>query len=193
VWNALCHRNVLLLGLALCCANILGFSYQLWLPTIIRANSTLSVGMATACAALPFGAALVATLLVGRSSDHMGEQRLHCAVPLLIGAVSFALAGQPGQAFPVVMLWLCLTGAATMAWPPPFWVLPTATLGESAAAASVGLINSIGNLGGFIGPSVVGFLLSQGYAMTTAILFLSSCYVVACALILSVRVRPESC
>ena len=69
----------------------------------------------------------------------------------------------PGLSIVWVMVWLCLTGAAAYAWAPAFWALPTLFLGESAAAVSVGFINSIGNLGGFFGPFIVGYLLTKGY------------------------------
>ncbi|MBI3667636.1 MAG: MFS transporter [Acidobacteria bacterium] len=189
VWQALLQRNVLLLALALCLANTGGYAFVFWLPTIIRNRSSLSVSWATACAALPFGVGIVGLLLGSRSSDRTGERRLHTALPLMMQAVFFMLAGLPGQSFPLVLLWLCLTAVVGYSWPPPFWVLPTATLGESAAAASIGLINAIGNLGGFIGPTVVGYLLSRNFTYTTAILFLSSCFLVAGVLILNVRVR----
>jgi ACS family tartrate transporter-like MFS transporter len=71
-------------------------------------------------------------------------------------------------------------------------VLPTLTLGESAAAASIGLINSIGNLGGFIGPTVVGSLLSGGRSYSTAMTFLAGGYFLAGILILGVRVDRTS-
>ncbi len=192
IWQGLRQRNVLLLASALCCANILGSSFQLWLPSIIRTNSHLSIGMASACSAIPFAAALAATLLAGKSSDRTGERRWHCALPLLAGALFFALSAIPGQPFPAIMIWLSLTAATTLAWPPPFWVLPTATLGRSAAAASIGLINSCGNMGGFFGPMIVGNLLTFHYPMSTAIVLLSSFYVVAAVLILAVRIPRKA-
>jgi ACS family tartrate transporter-like MFS transporter len=145
--------------------------------------------MSSTCSAIPFAAALAAALLFGRSSDRTGERRWHCAVPLFAGAAFFAMsAAIPGQPFAVIMIWLSLTAATTLAWPPPFWVLPTATLGTSAAAASIGLINACGNMGGFFGPIIVGTVLSFRYPMSLAIVLLSSFYIVAAVLILAVRI-----
>ena len=110
-------------------------------------------------------------------------------VLMFVVGVLFAFAGLLGHSFAVVMLLLCLTAVMNSGWPPPFWVLPTMTLGESAAAASIGLINAIGNLGGFIGPTVVGQLLSRNFSYTTAILFLSSCNLLAAFLVFNVRVK----
>jgi len=184
-WQALRMRTVLTLAVALCLANLGGYAFVLWLPTIIRNNSSLSVGMATACSALPFAMGLFSVRLSGRSSDRSGERRLHTAVPMLLMAGFFAMSTVPGQPFPLVLFWLCLTGAAGYAWPPPFWVLPTTALTKSAAAASIGLINVIGNLGGFIGPAVVGRLLSLQYSYAVAIGFLSVNILLAGVLILT--------
>jgi ACS family tartrate transporter-like MFS transporter len=190
-WQALRLRNVVLLAVALCSANVGGYAFVLWLPSIIRNSSTLSVGMATACSALPFAAGLFSVGLSARASDRSGERRLHTAVPMLLTGLFFTLAAIPGQPFGLVLAWLCLTGASGYAWPPAFWVLPTVSLTKSAAAASIGLINVIGNLGGFLGPSVVGLLLSHHYSYSTAIAFLSVCFLLAGTLVLTIRLRPE--
>jgi ACS family tartrate transporter-like MFS transporter len=189
VWKALRQRNVLLLAFGLCCANLGSYAFAFWLPTTIRRASGMSVMASTAASALPFIAGLAGVLWSGRSSDRTGERKLHCAVPLFACGLFFTLSALPGLSFPFVLLFLSLTAMAGYAFPPPFWVLPTLTLGESAAAASIGLINSIGNLGGFIGPAVVGYLLSHHYPYHVAMMFLSCCYLVAGALILAVRVR----
>jgi ACS family tartrate transporter-like MFS transporter len=191
-WQALRLRNVVVLAVALCLANIGGYAFVLWLPDIIRHSSTLSVGMATACSALPFATGLFSIGLSARASDRSGERRLHTAVPMLLTGIFFTLAAIPGQPFALVLAWLCLTGASGYAWPPAFWALPTVSLTKSAAAASIGLINVIGNLGGFVGPSVVGYLLSRQYSYPTAIAFLSVCFLLAGTLVLTIRLRPEN-
>jgi ACS family tartrate transporter-like MFS transporter len=189
IWDALRQRNVLLLAFGLCAANTGSYAFNFWLPTTIHRSSNLSVVASTACSALPSLFGLAATLLSGRSSDRTGERRLHTALPLIIGSVFFLLSALPNQSFGVVLMWLCLTSFAASRFPPPFWVLPTLTLGESAAAASIGFVNSIGNLGGFIGPSVAGYLLSHNHSYQVAMTFLASGYFLGGILILGVRVR----
>jgi ACS family tartrate transporter-like MFS transporter len=191
MWQALRLRNVLLLALGLCSANIASYANVLWLPTLIRNTSHLSIPMATACSALPFATGFFTVRWSGRSSDRRKERKLHTAIPMFLAGVFFTLAGLPGQPFPLVLFWLCLTSAAGYAFPPPFWMLPTTSLTRSAAAVSVGLINIVGNLGGFIGPSVVGYLLSRNYSFTVAIAFMSFCFVLGSLLVMAVRVRPE--
>lgn len=192
VWQALKRRDVLLLAIALSCANIGSYAYAFWLPTTLRRASGFSIPVATAFASLPYIAGFIAVLWSGRSSDRTGERKLHAAIPLLVAALCFVLSALPGQPFPLVLLWLCMTSAAGYMFPPPFWVLPTLALGESAAAASIGLINAIGNLGGFIGPSVVGYLLSSNYSYTTAMVFLACGYLTAGLLLLAVRSERAS-
>jgi ACS family tartrate transporter-like MFS transporter len=188
IWQALRQRNVLILAVALCLANLGGYAFIFWLPTTIRRASELSVNIATACAALPFLAGLASIPLSGRSSDRSGERRLHAGMPLVLAAIFFTLSTFVGQPFLLVILWLTLTGATAYAFPPPFWVLPTMALGESAAAAAIGLINSIGNLGGFLGPVIVGYLLSRNLPYSLGMTILASGYLVGGLLILAVRV-----
>jgi ACS family tartrate transporter-like MFS transporter len=187
VAHALQERNVVLLALALFFANIGTYAFIFWLPSTVQRTSGRSVAFSTAFSALPFTVALVSVVLAGRSSDLRIERKWHTAVPLALAGLFFSLSSLAGTSFPVVVLWLCATGAVLFAWTPSFWVLPTLTLGESAAAASLGLINSVGNFGGFVGPSVVGYLLSRGNSHAVTNLFLSGSFVVASALILLAR------
>jgi MFS transporter, ACS family, tartrate transporter len=191
VWQALRQRNVILLAVALYFGNTGAYAFLLWLPSMIRNNSNLSVNLATICSALPFACAIVSIRLLGRSSDRCRERKLHTAVPMLLAAVFLSLSTIPGQPFLLLMGWLCLTGAAVYSASVPFWVLPTAILGESAAAASIGLINSIGALGGFVGPTVMGYLLSLNFAFTTTILLLSASFLVGGILILMVQLPRD--
>ena len=189
VLEALRQRNVIFLSLALFFANIGVFAFVLWLTTSIQKASGFSAILSTACSALPFAAAVLSVVLFGRSSDRTGEHKLHTAVPLALAALFFTLSALPGQPFPVVIMWLCLTGGVAYAWTPSFWVLPTLTLTESAAAASIGLINSIGGLGAFVGPSATGYLMSEHYSYAVAVGCLSACFLTSALLVLAVRVR----
>jgi ACS family tartrate transporter-like MFS transporter len=89
------------------------------------------------------------------------------------------------------MIWLTLTGSLLWAWSPAFWVLPTASLGESAAAASLGLINSVGALGGFVGPACIGYLLADGRSHAFVVRLCSVVFALAAIPILLTRIPPE--
>jgi MFS transporter, ACS family, tartrate transporter len=189
MWRALREPNVLLLALALSIGNIGAYAFVFWLPTTIRRASGMPVALSTVSSMLPFIFGLVSIVLCGRSSDRTGERKLHAAIPLVAAGVFFALSAVPGQPFALVLLWLCLTAAGVYAFPPPFWVLPTITLGESAAALGIGTINAIGNLGGFIGPTVVGYLLSRDWPYQVGMSFLAACFAISGGLLLAVRTR----
>src|SRR5262245_49803731 len=189
VMQGLRQRNVLLLALACAFANLSMFAYLLWLPTTIRNASGLSVTLSTICSALPFGLAMITVPIAARSSDRTGKRKIHTIVPLLLAAAFFVLSAIPGLSFPLVLTLLCLTGAAAFSWGVSFWVIPSLILSESAAAASVGLINMVNSLGSFLGPSIVGYLLTQGYSHRAVVFFLASCFVVSAGLVASVRTQ----
>lgn len=187
IWASLRQRNVILLAAAGFFANIGGYGFIVWLPTRLKLASGLSISLATAAAACPFALALISLWLVGRSSDRTGERRLHASIPLMVAGIFQALSVLPNQPASLSVGWMFLTGAAIFAWIPAYWVLPTLMMGESAAAASIGLINSIGNLGGFVGPSVVGYFSSRHLPEWTGVIFLAVCYWLSAALTLMVR------
>jgi ACS family tartrate transporter-like MFS transporter len=184
--------NVLLLALACAFANLSMFAYLLWLPATIRNASGLSVTLSTACSALPFALAVFTIPIVGRSSDRTGKRKLHTIVPLVLAACFFLLSTIPGLPFSLVLLLLCGTGAAAFSWGVSFWVIPSLILGESAAAASVGFINMVNSLGSFLGPTIVGYLLSKNFTHREVVTFLSSCFLISAVLVAAVRAPRNS-
>ncbi len=190
LWQGLRQRNVILLGLALCLANVEGYAFVFWLPTTIHRASGLPLISSTLWSALPFVVGLVAMVASGHRSDRAGERKFHAAIPLMLAATFFTLSAVPGQSFPMVLTWLCLTTAAGYSFPAPFWVLPTLTLGESAAAASIGLINLVGNLGGFIGPSAVGYVLLRTHSYPSGMMILALGAMLGGLVLLGVKVKP---
>ena len=187
VMQGLRQRNVLFLALACAFANLSMFAYLLWLPTTIRNASGLSVTLSTICSALPFALAMITIPMAARSSDRTGRRKIHTIIPLILAAVFFVLSAIPGLPFPLVLTLLCLTGAAAFSWGVSFWVIPSLILSESAAAASVGLINMVNSVGSFLGPSIVGYLLTTGYSHRDVVFFLASCFLISAAFVAAVR------
>jgi ACS family tartrate transporter-like MFS transporter len=185
------HPKVLLLSFALLFANIGGYGFVLSLPSTLQKLSGGSASFSSAYSALPFGLAVLSVFFMGRSSDRSGERKLHTAIPMLLAGLFLALSALPSQPFPLLLLWLSLAGASAYGWNPCFWVLPTLVLGESAAAASIGLINSVGNLGGFVGPSVLGLIASRSGSYPVAVVFLSLCYFAGAALVIASGIRHD--
>jgi len=186
VWEALRHRNVLLLALAYFCSVTSAYGFNFWLPTIVKRLSGLSDLLVTGVAALPYCAGLAAMLFVGWTSDRTGERRWHTSLSLLAVCLGLLLsASSPKVGLAVFMF--CLAGAGLYSYLPGFWALPTAFLTETAAAAAVGLINSVGNLGGFVGPYVVGYLTKRTGSFYAGVVYLSCSALASACLILCVR------
>lgn len=138
-----------------------------WLPQIVQSFgglSTMQIGLVTA---IPYAFASVVMLLWGRHSDRTGERVWHVAIPAFVGAAGFVasalLAGTPVLAF----IALNIAAAGVFSTVPPFWTLPTALLSGVAAAGGIALVNSVGNVGGYLGPFIVGYLRDafQSYAL----------------------------
>ena len=159
-WRELRQRDVLLLTSAHFFANVAGYGFIIWLPSVLSRAHGFAPAIASALSALPFGAAIVGAWLSGRSSDRTGERKLHACLGFVAAGSFLVLSTMPNQPTITALGFTCLTGAAFYSWVPPFWVLPTQALTASAAAAAIGLINSVGNLGGFVGPSVTGLFFA---------------------------------
>jgi sugar phosphate permease len=172
ILEALRHRDVLMLA-ALYFFSVTGYyGYSLWLPTIFKRASGLSNLAVTILAALPPALGLLMKLANGWHSDRTGERRWHTALPLFLSGVCFTLAIAFDATFWLTVAMFTLAGGFLQAYLPVFWTLPTLTLSASAAAASIGFINSVGNLGGFVGPFAMGFLRTKTQSFTAGIAFL---------------------
>ena len=191
VWEALKHREVGLLALAyfFIVTSLYGFNF--WLPTIVKALSGLPNLAVTLIAALPYLIGFIALLFVGVSSDRSGERRWHTAIPMLVAGAGLLLSAAAQSSAPLAVAMFCIAAAGLYSFFPAFWALPTTFLAGSAAAASIGLINSIGNLGGFVGPYVVGYLNNKTNSFFGGMVYLSLSAIVGAALILALR-RRES-
>jgi predicted MFS family arabinose efflux permease len=148
------------------------YGFTIWLPTILKRASGFSTGAVTWLAAVPYLAALVTTLLNGWHSDRTQERHWHAAGPLLAGSAALLLALVAGNHFWTQFVCFAIFAACVYSYQPCFWTLPTSMLGESAAAASIGLINSLGNLGGFAGPFIVGYLVTRTGSFTSGFVYL---------------------
>lgn len=180
IWQALARREVLLLALIYFLGVTGIYGFNIWFPTILKRATGLSDMMVTLVAMLPYVLGLILMIWIGWHSDRSAERRWHTAAPLLACGTLLAISIGAKDTVLVALGALIVAGACTTAFMPSFWALPTTLLSESAAAASIGLINSVGNLGGFAGPYVIGYLgtlthsFSAGLGVLTAALFVSA-------------------
>jgi MFS transporter, ACS family, tartrate transporter len=163
------------------------YGVSLWLPLIIEDISgfgTFAVGL---LGAIPYLAGAVGMVFLARHSDATGERRWHVAVAAFVGAVGLVLTGAAGSSTVVEMAALTLAALGIYSTLATFWSLPTAFLSGTAAAAGIALINSVGNLGGFVGPYVVGALSDATGSFYAGLLLLAALVLVAGLLALAVR------
>lgn len=148
--------RVLLLAFAYFCVVTANYGTEFFLPTFLETWYQLKISSITYLVILPPIFALGAQMLVGYNSDRTGERRLHTAVPIALGGLGLALTPLSLGVLPLTMALLVVARTGVKAYQPAFWTLPSTFLTSTAAAGSVGFINSIGNLGGFVGPNIVG-------------------------------------
>src|SRR5258706_8772907 len=186
------HREVVLLTLAYFFMVTAVYGFNFWLPTIIQKLSGLSNLVVTLISALPYCVALVAILFVGWSSDRTKERRWHTALSMIVASIGLLLSVVAQDQTALAVLMFCVAGAGMYSYLPGFWALPTSFLTGTAAAASIGLINSIGNLGGWAGPWLVGYLSKATGSFISGAICLSLSALIAAALVLSIRATKKS-
>ncbi|MFN0085918.1 MAG: MFS transporter [Blastocatellia bacterium] len=186
-WAAFRHPQILLLAAIYFCGVTCAYGMTFFLPSIVENMKGLSITERTIVATMPYVCGLLAMLYNGHSSDRSGERRWHTAIPYFTFGVGLTAAVLVGDYVGLTILALCVAGAGQSSHP-AFWTLPSAFLTGSAAAAAVGLINSVGNLGGFVGPYIVGYLKTSTGNYRAALWFLAGSALLAG--ILATRLRP---
>ena len=171
------------------CAMTGSYGIAFWLPTILKRLSGKSDLKVTLLAALPYIAAFVTQQVNGWHSDRTRERRWHAAMGVFMCGLALAFAVFYRSNLAVSLGCFIVAGGSFYGFQPVFWAVPTNFLNESAAAASIGLINAIGNLGGFVGPMVIGYLASRTHSFSPGLLYLVASLFVSGWLMLAVGRR----
>lgn len=166
------------------------YSLTFWVPQIVKAFGLSNVETGFVSALPPLAGAL-AMVPWGRRSDRTGERRWHVALPAFVGGAGL-LAGTFATSPALSLTALIVAAIGIYAALPTFWTLPTALLSGTAAAAAIALINSIGNIGGFVGPYAVGWLQGAGLTLAEAVASISGLVVMAGALVLATGVARQN-
>jgi ACS family tartrate transporter-like MFS transporter len=175
-----------ILSLVLLGLNTVSYGMSLWLPNLIKSLSGLSNFAIGALSAIPYVAAAVAMVMVGLHSDRSGERRWHTAIPAFGGAIALGIAAHTLSVGPaIVLISVAVVGAFSMVG--PFWAMPTALLSGTEAAAGIALINSVGNLGGFFGPYIIGVVRTSTGQFEGGLLLVAGALAVSGALVLTVK------
>jgi len=130
------------------------YGIAFWLPTIVKAfgiKGYLGVGLISA---IPYGVAVVGMIILSHHSDKTGERRLHYVFTVTAGAAGLILSGVFAASPVLSIIFLSVGTLGVIGSMPLFWPIPSAFLAGTAAAAGIGIVNSVGNLGGYIGPNI---------------------------------------
>jgi len=189
VGEVLRHPTVWLLAAIMFCCQTGSYGLTLWVPTIVKGLSGFSnfeVGMISS---LPYIAAAAGMVLIGRSSDRTGERFMHVAIPTAIGAAGFVATALFKSPVPA-MIALAIAAVGDYGARGPFWALPGKFLTGGAAAAGIALINAMGAVGGFIGPSAVGYLKDVSGNFESGLFLLAGILLIGSLLTLVLRQSP---
>ena len=157
-----------------------------WMPSLIKASgvtNVLDIGLLTM---IPYGFAAVAMVMIGRSSDRTRERRWHVVVPAIIGAAGLIISTYVPHQPAMAVMALTLATVGILGALCQFWSIPPAFLGGAAAATGIALINSVGNLAGFVSPYLVGWIKDTTKSTDIGLYVIAISLVIAALIVLTV-------
>ena len=183
VFQGLTNPNVLMLALAYFGVVTGNYGVEMFLQAILVDWYDLGSSTVTKLAMIPSVLVIVGQLAIGWSSDHYNERRWHAILPIVVGALGLVFATLTQGNLVMTVLCFTIAAAGMKSYMPAFWSLPNMYLTAAAAAGSIGLINSVGNLGGFLGPSVLGTVKTLTGSYDIGIYFMATtCMISACVI-----------
>jgi MFS transporter, ACS family, tartrate transporter len=182
-WRALFDPRVLALAIIYFGTSAGLYTLGIWAPSIIKqlGVSTMTVGFLNMVAPT---VSVLAMYLWSRHSDRTGERTWHVVIACLCASIGLALAGGWATGIIGVILTLTMVNIGISSCKPPLWSMPTLFLSGPAAAAGIATINSIGNLGGFIGPSMIGWIKQSTGSFAGGLYFVAGLLVLSAILTL---------
>jgi ACS family tartrate transporter-like MFS transporter len=194
VWTALRNPDVLLLSAILFFGLTPNYGLSLWLPQVVQRLSQRGVSEVSLLSAIPYLIAVPLMLLTGWHSDRTGERRWHTIVPRLLSGFAltvFYFTFTSDQIW-ISLFMLTLATIGFYCAHPGFWPLPSRLLGSTAAAAAIGMISALGNLGGFVGPYAIGFLSGRTGSFGLPLLVMAGSAVASGLLVLCLRLKSPN-
>lgn len=187
--DALRNSRVWILCAIYFCIQMGVYAISFWLPTLIKSSgfqSSTTVGLVSA---VPYIAATITMIILGRSADRHCERRVHLLIPILMAAVGLTGAAYfpPESALALMSLTIATMGVFTAL--PMFWPLPSAFLGGMAAAGGLAMINSFGNLAGFVSPYAVGWIKNTTNSPVIALYLLAVIALIGAVLIFTIPAK----
>lgn len=179
--QALKERDVLVLAAGYFAWMCGYYGVVMFLPTLVKGMSTsISTSFTGWVIGGMYFIGAIAMILVGRSSDRMNERRFHVAGCLIVSAIGLVCSVYFAKSdITLGLIFYTVSLAGAYGAYSPFWSIPPAYLSGTAAAAGIALINSVGNLGGFFGPYVMGYVSQFTGSYDYGVLFLAACMVLS--------------
>ena len=147
------------------------YGLNLWLPHLVKTTIGGSYLVVGAVTAIPYLFAIVGLWINARSADRTGRYSVHVMASLIIGAVALVTSVASGSIAALSVFLISIAMAGALAYDGPFWASASRAVPVAMAGGAMGLVNALGNLGGFVGPSLGGFLqdVSGGSFLSTAV------------------------
>jgi sugar phosphate permease len=167
------------------------YGISFWMPQMIADTVTrdpLSIGLLSM---IPWGFGAISMVVVGRHSDASGERRWHITIAATAGGIAFGVSAIPGISGALSLAALTLATGGVLAAIATFWSLPMEFLSATAAAAGIAVINSVGNLSGYLSPLVAGRIRDATHSMAPALLVFSASCILAASMVPTLRLRGK--
>jgi MFS transporter, ACS family, tartrate transporter len=192
IGQALANPKVLALAAAYFFVVTGSYGVELYMASIIGDWYNLDVKKVAYLVIIPAIGALIGQVLIGWNSDRTHERRWHASLPIIIGAAALVFIPDSNGTKWLTITLFTLAMIGMKAYLPAFWALPSLFLTESAAAASIGLINSCGNLGGAVGPSVLGAVKQATGSYRYGLWFLSASVILSALIIAGLGIGTQA-
>ena len=183
------NPGVWVLGAIYFCIQSGVYAINFWLPSIIKDSGLTNPNLIGWLSAIPYLAASVFMVVTGRSADARRERRWHLAVPMLMGVGGLTMAANFSANPAIALLGLTIATAGALTGLPMFWPLSGGYLSPAAAAGGLALINSIGQIAGFVSPYLVGWIKDATHSTDLALYILAGVILVGVALVLRIPAK----
>ena len=137
------------------------YGISFWLPSIIKATGVKSILMVGLITAIPYALSVAIMLVVTRNAERTNEKRWHASLAAMLGGLGLILSASFSDSTVLTVLFITVANAGSLIAMALFWSFPGSILTGAAVAAGIAAINSVGNLGGFLGPFLLGWLTER--------------------------------
>jgi ACS family tartrate transporter-like MFS transporter len=190
-WAVLLSGRIWLLSIVYFGVSTTMYGVSLWLPTVIQSFSGLGNFATSLIAVLPYFATVLVMVLIGRHSDRTSERRWHTSVSAFVAAGGLVVAAY-GNSTIVAVAGLGIGLAFAEGMCGPFWAMATSSVTGLSAAASIAMINSLANLGGYYGQYIVGFFRAAGGGFRGGLLAIAATVAISGGIAVIVGRQPRA-